>query len=237
MAYTGRLRRKGVPFSGFRYNYFEKGCRIKCTRQPRNVSWLVLSSLFFKEIWNNGRRSEAMNMCLRVLKESNKSRFNSYSVRNIVLIISHITLRDCRVHIFSDNLSRNSCIRKGSADFTSWNILKGGEICRLGLLKGPIGLIDEWYGFEKSRKRSVFEIACSQTVYFLFKVRRGRVIKYKPQGIYSGAPNENIVKKHLNIALLNVFQYLNGRYRHIFIPWKFFVCLDFLAESLVIRKL
>ena len=34
----------------------------------------------------------------------------------------------------------------------------------------------------------------------------------------SGAPNENIVQNHLNIALLNVFYYLNGRYRHIFIP-------------------
>ena len=33
-----------------------------------------------------------------------------------------------------------------------------------------------------------------------------------------GAPNENVVQNHLNIALLNVFQYLNGRYRHIFIP-------------------
>ena len=41
---------------------------------------------------------------------SNKSRFNGYSVRNSVLIISHITLRDCRVHIFSDDLSRNICI-------------------------------------------------------------------------------------------------------------------------------
>ena len=49
-------------------------------------------------------------MCLRVLKESNKSRLNSYSVRNSVLIISHITFRDCRVHSFSDNLSRNNCI-------------------------------------------------------------------------------------------------------------------------------
>ena len=43
-------------------------------------------------------------------------------VRNSVLIISHITFRDCRVHIFSDNLSRNSCIRvpveRGSTD---WN--------------------------------------------------------------------------------------------------------------------
>ena len=52
-----------------------------------------------------------MDVCLRVLKESNKSRFDSYSVRNSVLIISHITFRDCRVHSFCDNLSRNSCIR------------------------------------------------------------------------------------------------------------------------------
>ena len=30
--------------------------------------------------------------------------------RTGVLIISHITFRDCRVHSFCDNLSRNSCI-------------------------------------------------------------------------------------------------------------------------------
>ena len=29
-----------------------------------------------------------------------------------VLIISHITFQDCRVHCFSDNLSRNSCKRR-----------------------------------------------------------------------------------------------------------------------------
>ena len=43
---------------------------------------------------------EAIDVCLRVLKESNKSRFDRYSVRNCVLNISHITFRDCRVHIF-----------------------------------------------------------------------------------------------------------------------------------------
>ena len=53
---------------------------------------------------------KAMDICLWVLKESNKSRFDSYSVRNSVLIISHITFRDCRVHNFSDNLSGNSGI-------------------------------------------------------------------------------------------------------------------------------
>ena len=53
---------------------------------------------------------KAMEMCLRVLKKSNNSRIDSYSVRNSVLIISHITFWDCRVHSFYDNLSRNSCI-------------------------------------------------------------------------------------------------------------------------------
>ena len=51
-----------------------------------------------------------MDICLRVLKESNKSRFDSYSVRNSELIVSHITFRDYRVLNFSDNLPRNSCI-------------------------------------------------------------------------------------------------------------------------------
>ena len=62
--------------------------------ESRKVLWVVLN----------------VDLCLRVLKESSKSRFDSYSVRNSVLIISHITFRDCRVHIFSDILSRNSCI-------------------------------------------------------------------------------------------------------------------------------
>ena len=44
------------------------------------------------------------------LKESNKRRFDSYSVRKSELMISRITFRDCRVHSFSDNLSQNSCI-------------------------------------------------------------------------------------------------------------------------------
>ena len=54
---------------------------------------------------------EAMDVCLRVLKESSKRRFDSYSVRNSVLIIPHITFRDCPLHTFSDNLSRNYCKR------------------------------------------------------------------------------------------------------------------------------
>ena len=55
-----------------------------------------------------------MDLRFRLLKESNRSKFDSYSVSNSVLIISHITFRDCRVHIFSDNLSRNNCINENS---------------------------------------------------------------------------------------------------------------------------
>ena len=43
---------------------------------------------------------KAMEMCLRVLKESNKVGSTATVVRNSTLIISHITFRDCRVHIF-----------------------------------------------------------------------------------------------------------------------------------------
>ena len=67
--------------------------------------WIHCSSKRFERMTR-----EATDVCLRVLKESEKSRFiDSYSFRNSVLIISHITFRDCRVHIFSDNLSRNIC--------------------------------------------------------------------------------------------------------------------------------
>ena len=45
----------------------------------------------------------AIDVCLQVLKESHKSRFDSDSVRNNVLIISHITFQDCCVHMKNEN--------------------------------------------------------------------------------------------------------------------------------------
>ena len=64
---------------------------------------------------------EAEDICLRMVKESTKSRFDSYSVRNSVLNISHITFRDYRVHIFSDNLSQKSCNLGGhGAPHSQW---------------------------------------------------------------------------------------------------------------------
>ena len=68
--------------------------------------WVHCSSTKFERM-----ARKAMDVCLRVLKESNKCRLHNCSVRNRVLIISHIAFQDCRELILSDNLSRNSCIR------------------------------------------------------------------------------------------------------------------------------
>ena len=81
---------------------------------------------FWAHCWSKKferRAGEAMDICLWVLKESNKSWFDGYCVRNSVLIISHVTFGDCRVHIVSDNLSRNSC---------SWQKLYTWVLCFLG---------------------------------------------------------------------------------------------------------
>ena len=82
-------------------------------------------------------------------KESNNRRFDSYSVRNSALIISHImTFRDRCVHIFSDNLSRNSCIsiakrpwRRGARrNGCIRRLILEHEICRLFIPRGKQSL-------------------------------------------------------------------------------------------------
>ena len=71
---------------------------VKSTRNnPKYCGWLWIhcSSKKFQR-----RAGKGMDERLRVLTESVKSKFDNYSVRNSVLIISHITFRDCHVHIF-----------------------------------------------------------------------------------------------------------------------------------------
>ena len=66
--------------------------------QPWKVMRVVWLHCFSKKFERMAQ--EAMDICLCMLKASNKSRFNSYSVRNSVLHISHITFRDCCMHNF-----------------------------------------------------------------------------------------------------------------------------------------
>ena len=58
-------------------------------KSARGIVGGFLVNCFPKKFQTMAR--ETMDVCLRVLKESNKSRFDSYSVRNSVSIISHIT--------------------------------------------------------------------------------------------------------------------------------------------------
>ena len=99
-----------------------------------------------------------MDICLQVLKESNKRRLESYTARNRVLIISHITFRDCRVHIFNDNRPRNSCISNGQLSvinvfrITEFCIFFSyGSHCVLTLVK-PLGSEDQNFVFDQQKK-------------------------------------------------------------------------------------
>ena len=52
---------------------------------------------------------EAKHICLQVLKESTTNKFDSFNRQEQCIDHTHVAFRDCRVHIFYDNLSRNSC--------------------------------------------------------------------------------------------------------------------------------
>ena len=71
---------------------------------------------FWVHNWMNGTCFER-----QWTKESNKTKFDSYNVRNSVLIISHSTFRDCRVHIL----------------LSLWLIITKGRL--VGRRRGPLG--------------------------------------------------------------------------------------------------
>ena len=106
------------------YSYFKKGCQKKCTRQTRKVLWVVVSSLFFKEIWKNGTRVHGH--VFASVKGKQQKEIRQYSVRNSVVIISHITFQGCRGKFFSNNLSQNSGIPNMVS--ACWFNLRSGSI-------------------------------------------------------------------------------------------------------------
>ena len=62
--------------------YFEKGCREKSTRQSQMLLLVFRGHCSSKTFERMTR--EAMDIRLRVLEESNKSRFDNYSIRNSI---------------------------------------------------------------------------------------------------------------------------------------------------------
>ena len=88
------------------YSYFEKGCRKKCTRQSCVGDFKC--TVFQRNLKESyGRPLIYVCECWRKVTKVGST---ATVVRNSVLIISHITFRDCRVHFILDKLSRNSCM-------------------------------------------------------------------------------------------------------------------------------
>ena len=63
----------------------------------------IVGGFQFNDLQRNFKEWPERPWTKRLLKETNSGRFDSYSVRNSVLNICHITFRDCHVHIFSRN--------------------------------------------------------------------------------------------------------------------------------------
>ena len=78
---------------------------------PKGIVGGFALTEFFQEIEKNGTIGH--ERVFASAKESNKIRFDSYSVRNSVLIIYPILPFGIAAYLFSDNHSLHSCIQMG----------------------------------------------------------------------------------------------------------------------------
>ena len=130
------------------YSHFEKGCRIKCSRQPRKVLWVALSSLFFKEIWKNGRRIHGHMSAIAKGKQKKTGKvYWTYPILPFGLSRAH----------FSHNLVRNSCIYL--TDFLKPNLSKSAVIWvkrrqKAGFLRAKNSKITVTKGKERRKRKS-----------------------------------------------------------------------------------
>ena len=107
---------KGLILSNV-YSYFEKGRRKKCTRQSRIVLWVVFSSLFFKEIWKNGKMVHGyMSASAEV---GSKAAVWLQYIDHIPYCLSGLS----RAH-FSDNLARNTVKFRNRTWHTEVNLVE-----------------------------------------------------------------------------------------------------------------
>ena len=100
------------PYTFWHTAISRKGVGKSARDNPKRYCGLFWVSFFFKEIWKNGTWGtwgHGHMFCERKAPQITDS--TATIVRNSVLIIFRVIFRDCRVHIFSDDLSRNSCIQ------------------------------------------------------------------------------------------------------------------------------
>ena len=104
---------------------------------------MVLNSLLFKEVWKNETRGHGRIFAGAKRKQQKYVRQLQCQEQR-VLIISHITFRDCRVYIIPGNLSRHSCItikRIHSRGQHLCNFMATKEICAQEKSPSPSGFV------------------------------------------------------------------------------------------------
>ena len=77
------------------YSCFEKSCpskALKRMRQFRKALWVVVDHSS-RSCDFSAMEGRTMNICLRVLKETNKSRYDTYSVKSVPLCENVFTLK------------------------------------------------------------------------------------------------------------------------------------------------
>ena len=72
-------------------------------------------------------------------------------------------------------------------------------------VEGIVGFRMTSLKFKLQNYRSSRDLACSQTLYFLFEVHRGRVIKYKPQGFIDRQHKGAVVGEEENRRSVVIF--------------------------------
>ena len=113
---TGPLASHRPIYSHFE-RLWEKGVHLTIQKGIVGGFEFIVQSEYLDE--SNGTREARTYICeCYKEKQQNSDRFDSTAtvVRNSILVISILpsTFQDCRVYIFSDNLSRNSCIQCGT---------------------------------------------------------------------------------------------------------------------------
>ena len=165
-------------------------------------------------------------------------------IKRLSRVLHWQSLRKKKLHIFS-RFSLFGCVTAISPGISSyshsWSFMSSGRRGNSravasggqGGTAAPLDLLSQnksslWMDFLSLDSVILIVVNCNCLPFHadekLFGLRCVQMVSKRKQlkpcsiAIFPGAPNENIAQNHLNIALLNVFQYLNGIYTHILIP-------------------
>ena len=139
------------------YSYFEKCCRKKCTLQSRKVLWVVSSALIFKEIWKNGTGGHG-HMFASAKGKQQKYVRQLQSSGTVYWSYPILPFGIVACTFFSDNLSRNSCI-KYDGKVRGWCFQRNcvGGVLHVSWNPYPISDQNLWFSLPYFRPNQKFD--------------------------------------------------------------------------------